>query len=82
MLPQEAATPLTLEEHRELSHELAAADVKLRELMNLVAGIYGPQSAPALKFGNVLQALGLLRRDMKAQAALDCPGAADERLYQ
>ncbi len=68
-------------EHRELARELRLADMRLRELSNMVVGIYGAESRAAFSFVRALESLERLRREMQSQAASDWPEAASEQLY-
>lgn len=79
-MPQQS-NPLTLEEHRELARELRMADNRLRELCNVVVGVYGAESRVAFTFLRAAEAVARLRREMQVQAALDWPDAVAERWY-
>jgi len=73
--------PLSLEEHRELASELREADVYLRELCELVAGIYGPDSRATFMFRRATDSLSRLRREMQVQASLDVPDGRADHIY-
>ncbi len=73
--------PLTLEEHRDLGAEIHAARVRLSQLCDLVAGVYGPQNQAAFSFLKAMQSLDRLQHDLRAQAAQDVPGYPVEKLY-
>ncbi len=73
--------PLTLDEHHELARELRNTNLRLRELSNVVLGIYGAESRVTFSFVRATEALDRLRHEMQIQAALDWPGNASDRLY-
>ncbi len=76
----ETIVPLTLEEHRELAVELSSARNRIRELCNVVVGIYGPNNPAAFTFLKVAESMDRLCNDMQAQASRDC-GTAVPNLY-
>ena len=77
----ETILPLTLDEHRELAAELRRTRNRMRELCNVVVGIYGPNNSAAFTFLKAAESMDRLCNDMQAQAARDCPGAAIPELY-
>ena len=77
----ETSTPLTLEEHRELSREVRAARARLRELCNVVVGVYGPNNRAAFSFLKITEAMERLSQDLQAQVAQDYPGSSVDDLY-
>ena len=77
----ETSTPLTLEEHRELSREVRAARARLRELCNVVVGVYGPNNRAAFSFLKITDAMERLSQDLHAQVAQDYPGSSVDDLY-
>ena len=77
----ETSTPLTLEEHRELSREVRAARARLRELCNVVVGVYGPNNRAAFSFLKITDAMERLSQDLQAQVAQDYPGSSLDDLY-
>jgi hypothetical protein len=74
--------PLTLEEHRDLSHEILTSRARLREVGRLVSSVYGGESASGAAFHEALNALDGLCAQLAAQAAEDCPEGAIEELYR
>ncbi len=70
-----------MEEHRQLALELQSTHARMRALSEMFAGIYGPQNQAAFTFARVTEALDRLCRDVRAQAALDCPGTDVDKLY-
>ena len=77
----ETSTPLTLEEHRELSREVRAARARLRELCNVVVGDYGPNNRAAFSFLKITDAMERLSQDLQAQVAQDYPGSSVDDFY-
>jgi hypothetical protein len=77
----ETSIPLTLEEHRELSREVRAARARLRELCNVVVGVYGPNNRAAFSFLKITDAMERLSQDLQAQVAQDYPGSSVDNLY-
>jgi hypothetical protein len=77
----ETILPLTLDEHRELAAELRRTRNRMRELCNVVVGIYGPNNSAAFTFLKAAESMDRLCNDMQAQAARDCPGAAIPEIY-
>ena len=77
----ETSTPLTLEEHRELSREIRAARARLRELCNVVVGVYGPNNRAAFSFLKITDGMDRLCQDLQAQVSQDYPGPDVEDLY-
>ena len=77
----ETSIPLTLEEHRELSREVRAARARLRELCNVVVGVYGPNNRAAFSFLKITDAMERLSQDLQAQVAQDYPGSSVDDFY-
>jgi hypothetical protein len=77
----ETSTPLTLEEHRELSLDLHAARARLRLLCDVVVGVYGANNLAAFSFLRVADAMDRLCQDLRAQVSKDCPGSDVDDLY-
>jgi len=77
----ETSIPLTLEEHRELSREVRAARARLRELCNVVVGVYGPNNRAAFSFLKITDAMERLSQDLQAQGAQDYPGSSVDDFY-
>jgi hypothetical protein len=77
----ETSMPLTLEEHRELSREIRAARARLRELCNVVAGVYGPNNRAAFSFLKVIDDMDRLCQDLQTQVSRDYPGQDVDDLY-
>jgi hypothetical protein len=75
------ATPLTLEEHRDLGGEIRAARLRLRQLCELVLNVYGPNSQAAFTFLKAVEDLDRLNQELRVQAAHDLPGSAVDKLY-
>jgi hypothetical protein len=73
--------PLTLEEHRELGAEIRAARVRMRQLCDLVMGVYGSNNQAAFTFLKAVENLDRLNHDLRAQAAQDLPGYPADKLY-
>jgi hypothetical protein len=70
----ETSTPLTLEEHRELSREIRAAYARLRELCNVVVSVYGPNNRAAFSFLKIADDMERLSQDLQTQVTRDYPG--------
>ena len=77
----ETSLPLTLEEHRELSREIRAARARLRELCNVVAGVYGPNNRAAFSFLKLADDMERLCQDLQTQVTHDYPGYYVDDLY-
>lgn len=77
----ETSTPLTLEEHRELSRELRAARARLRELCNVVVSVYGPNNRAAFSFLKITEGMERLCQDLQAQVSQDYRGYDVDDLY-
>jgi hypothetical protein len=77
----ETSTPLTLEEHRELSREIRAARARLRELCNVVVSVYGPNNRAAFSFLKITDGMDRLRQDLQAQVSQDYRGHDVDDLY-
>jgi hypothetical protein len=70
-----------LEEHRELSREIRAARARLRELCNVVVGVYGPNNRAAFSFLRVADAMERLTQDLQTQVSQDYRGHRVDDLY-
>jgi hypothetical protein len=77
----ETSSPLTLEEHRELSREIRAASARLREMCNLVVGVYGPNNRAAFSFLKVGEAMERLCQDLQTQVSEDHRGYNADDFY-
>ena len=77
----ETSTPQILEEHRELSREIRAARARLRELCNVVVGVYGPNNRAAFSFLKITDAMERLCQDLQAQVSQDYRGQDVDDLY-
>ncbi len=77
----ETSSPLTLEEHRELSREIRATRARLRELCNVVAGVYGPNNRAAFTFLKIAEGMDRLCQDLHAQVSQDYRGYDVDDLY-
>jgi hypothetical protein len=77
----ETIVPLTPDEHRELAVELRRTKTRVRELCNVVVGIYGPNNPAAFSFLKVAESMDRLCNDLQAQAARDYPGITIPDLY-
>jgi hypothetical protein len=77
----ETSTPLTLEEHRELSREIRVARARLRELCNVVVGVYGPNNRAAFSFLKITEGMERLCQDLQAQVSQDYRGQGVDDLY-
>jgi hypothetical protein len=77
----ETSIPLTLEEHRELSREIRAARARLRELCNVVAGVYGPNNRAAFSFLKLADDMERLSQDLQTQVTRDYPGYDVDDFY-
>jgi hypothetical protein len=71
-----------LEEHRELARELRQSRVRLRELCNLVASVYGPNAAASVAFEKAAESIEHLCVDLQLQAVRDCPHYSVDGLYR
>jgi len=72
--------PLSLEEHRELGIEMKQTTARLRELCDLVVGVYGTKSRAGFAFQTVITSLERLHQELELQAVADSKGYA-EKLY-
>jgi hypothetical protein len=70
-----------LEEHREMGAEIRNARIRMHQLCDLVAGVYGPNNQAAFTFIKAVQSLDRLSQDLRAQAAQDLPGYPVDTLY-
>jgi len=73
--------PLTLEEHRELGAEVRTVRLRLRQLCDLVVGVYGPNNQAAFTFLKAVETLDRLNQDLRGQAVQDLPGYPTDQLY-
>jgi hypothetical protein len=73
--------PLTLEEHRELGIEIRTARVRMRQLCELVAGVYGPANQASVSFLRAVEDLDRLSQDLRAQALKDWPDYPLDKIY-
>ena len=73
--------PLTIDEHRELGHEMKATALRLRSLCELVVGVYGPANRASFSFLKALEAIELLEQDLATQAMHDLPEYPSNDLY-
>jgi hypothetical protein len=78
---RESLVPLTLEEHRELGAEIRATAARLKELADVVIGVYGPNNQAAFGFQRLVETLERLQKDLQAQASRDLPGVPVDRFY-
>ena len=78
----ESSSPLTLEEHRELSREIRTARARLRELCNVVVSVYGPNNQAAFSFQKVTDALERLCHDLQIQVSQDHRGHSVDDYYE
>jgi hypothetical protein len=78
----ENIVPLTLEEHRELSHEMKTSAARLRQLCGLVMSVYGPQSRAGFSFMKAMDALEEVHRELARQAGEDLRGRSVDGLYR
>jgi hypothetical protein len=74
--------PLSLEEHRELSHEIMRSRARLMELAQLVTGVYGAEGASGAAISGALRAMDRLCAQLAVQAEQDCPASATGKLYR
>jgi hypothetical protein len=70
-----------LEEHRELSREMRTARARLRELCDVVVGVYGPNNRAAFSFLKVTDGMDRLCQDLQTQVSHDYPGYNVDDLY-
>jgi hypothetical protein len=77
----ETSIPLTLEEHRQLSLEIRAARVRMRELCDVVVGVYGPNNRAAFSFLRLTDAMDRLCQNLQTQVSQDYPGPDVDDLY-
>ena len=78
----ETSGPLTLEEHRELSREIRAVRIRLRELCSVVVSVYGPNSRAAFSFLRTTDAVERLCQDLQTQVLQDHRGHDVDDLYR
>ena len=77
----ETSTPLTLEEHRELSREIRAVRTRLSQLCDVVVGAYGPNNRAAFSFLKITDGMDRLCQDLQAQVSQDYRGYDVDDLY-
>ena len=77
----ETSTPLTLEEHLELSREIRAVRVRMRELCDLVVGVYGPNNRAAFSFLRTVDLMDRLCQNLQTQVSQDYPIPDVDDLY-
>lgn len=77
----ETSNPLTLNEHRQLGQELRATNRRLRQLCDMMVGVYGPNNRAAFTFMKLAEAMERVCKDMEAQASHDLPGYSSENFY-
>jgi hypothetical protein len=77
----ETSSPLTMEEHQELSREIRAASARLREMCSLVISVYGPNNRAAFSFLKVTEAMERLCQDLQTQVPQDYRGDRVEHFY-
>ena len=77
----ETSSPLTLEEHRQLSREIRAVHARMRELCDLVVDVYGPSNRAAFSFLRLTDAMDRLCQNLQAQVSEDYPGPDVDDLY-
>ena len=77
----ETSSPLTLEEHRELGHEMQATRARLSELCKVVASVYGPNNRAAFSFLRLADDMERLCQDLQTQVTRDYPGHDVDSLY-
>ena len=75
------SSPLTLEEHLQLSREIRAVRARMRELCDVVGGAYGPNNRAAFNFLRLTDAMDRLCQNLQAQVSEDCPGPDVDNLY-
>jgi hypothetical protein len=74
--------PLSLEEHRDLGHELQKTRQDLRQLSRMLLDVYGPNNRCTFAFEQLDAAMERLTEELARQAAADCPGQEAENLYR
>ena len=77
----ETPDPLTSEEHRQLGQELRAANARMRQLCDLVVGVYGPNNGAAFSFQKAAEAMERLCHDMETQASRDLADYSSQTFY-
>jgi len=65
----------------ELSREIRAARARLRELCNVVVGVYGPNNRAAFSFLKITGGMERLCQDLQAQVSQDYRGQDVDDLY-
>ena len=78
----ETSSPLTLEEHREMSREIRAVRARLRELCSVVVSVYGPNNRAAFSFVKITDAMERLCQDLQTQVLEDHRGHNVDDFYQ
>ena len=61
--------------------ELRAAGARMRELCNVVVGIYGTESRVAFSFSRAADSIDRLRHELQMQVSLDWPESEKDRIY-
>ena len=64
-----------------MSLEIRAARVRMRELCDVVVGVYGPNNRAAFSFLRLTDAMDRLCQNLQAQVSQDYPGPDVEDLY-
>ena len=77
----ETSNPLTLDEHRQLGSELRATNARMRQLCDLVAGVYGPNNRAAFTFRKLVETMERLRQELETQAGRDLGGNSSDTFY-
>jgi hypothetical protein len=77
----ETSNPLTLDEHRKLGRELRATNARLRQLCDVVVGVYGPNNRAAFSFQKLSEAMERACQDLETQATRDVGGYPGESFY-
>jgi hypothetical protein len=77
----ETSHPLTLDEHRQLGSELRAANARVRQLCDLVAGVYGPNNRAAFTFQKLAETMERLCQELETQAGRDLAGNSSDTFY-
>jgi hypothetical protein len=77
----ETSSPLTLEEHRQLSLEIRAARARMRELCDVVVGVYGPNNRAGFSFLRMMDDMDRLCQNLQTQVSQDYPGPDVDHLY-
>jgi len=73
---------LSFDEHRDLSRELRKTHLRLLELCNLIADVYGAGNPSSVAFRGAAETIGQLRDHLGRQAAEDWPARLAGDLYR